>query len=275
MSRLYLIAATLISVYVPQALASVGSVISSFVAASAAESRNAWAAYRDRRDRGYVYVSCDQPNEIRKFTTLGSLVGSYTVEAAWPLRGADVTHLGPGYMGLCGGEKDFKILSLTTGKVVYSYATSITYNDFFYDGAYYYLKPFSADGFFYRYTTSGEYKGGFHYDGYPPGAWFGGCGYTNRFGGAVGSYVIIDLWSPDITVALTHPAGSLVSAWHSPDAGFGSSCGPGAPLSYGPSFWGIFYNPTEEAMRVYQIDIGGAVPAVTPASVGKIKAIYR
>ncbi len=275
MSRLSLIAATVMIVCLPDARAGVGSVISSFVAASESEHRNAWAAYRDRRDLAHVYAFCDQPNEVRKFTTRGSLVSSYSIETPWPLRGTDTTHLGPGYMGLCGGEKDFKILNLATGKIVYSYATSGTYNDFFYDGTHYYFKPFSAGGFFYRYTTSGEYKGWIHYDGYPPGGWFGGCGYTNRFAGAVGSYVIIDLWSPDITVALTHPGGSLVNAWHSPSAGYGASCGPGAPLGSGPSFWGIFYNPSDKGMWVYQVDIGGAVPAVTPSSMGKIKAIYR
>ncbi len=257
--------------------AGVGSVISSFVAASESEHVNAWAAYRDRAGPGVVYVLCQPPPHVRKFTTAGSLLSTFLLETAQPMYGAGATHLGSGYMGICGGEKEFIVVDLRTRKTVYSFFTRGAYVDFFYDGNDYYFKAFGTGGYFDRYSTTGGYKGNVFYAGYPLNSWFGGAGYSRRFGGAAGSYIVVDLWSRAITFAITHPAGSFVTAWHSPaDAGgFGSSCGPGAPGSYGPTFWAIYERRNERDGWLYQVDIGGAVPGVEPASLGQIKAIYR
>ena len=257
--------------------AGVGSVISSFVAASESEHVNAWAAYRDRAGPAVVYVLCEPPPHVRRFTTAGSLLSTFLLETAEPMYGADATHLGSGYMGICGGGANFKVVDLRTGYIVHSFPTRSEYVDFFYDGNDYYFKAFGTAGDFDRYSTTGVYRGKVFYGGYPLNSWFGGAGYSRRFGGAAGSYVIVDLWSRAVTFAITHPGGSFVTAWHSPAyaSGFGSSCGPGAPSSYGPTFWAIYERPNERNGWLYQIDIGGAIPAVEPASLGKIKAIYR
>jgi len=275
--RYLFLALVVVALFTASAWGGPGSVISSFVAAAESEHVNAWAAYRDRAKPAEIYVLCEPPAHVRRFSTAGSLLSTFLLETAQPMYGADSTHLGSGYMGICGGEKDFKVLDLRTGKTISSFFTRGAYVDFFYDGNDYYFKPFGMGGYFDRYSTNGVYKGSVFYPGYPLNSWFGGAGYSRRVAGAAGSYIIVDLWSRAVTFALTHPAGSFVTAWHSPAdaAGFGSSCGPGAPGSYGPTFWAIYERPNERNGWLYQIDIGGAIPAVEPASLGKIKTIYR
>ena len=60
---------------------------------------------------------------------------------------------------------------------------------------------------------------------------------------------------------------------HHPGGAAGGVCGPGAPASWGITYWcnvrlGLEY-------YAYQFDIGGTEPAVAPASLGRVKALFK
>ncbi|MGD8719576.1 MAG: hypothetical protein PVH29_12250 [Candidatus Zixiibacteriota bacterium] len=71
--------------------------------------------------------------------------------------------------------------------------------------------------------------------------------------------------------------GSVVATWLKSFHNWGSAvCGDAAPSSYGASLWGLSYDWDTDVFTVYQTDIDArGATNVVPASVGKIKAIYR
>jgi hypothetical protein len=72
--------------------------------------------------------------------------------------------------------------------------------------------------------------------------------------------------------------GSLVGSWPIPFSGFhlAGVCGDAYPSSYGASLWEITQNDGNNSYWVYQTDIDArGATNVLPASLGKVKAIYR
>jgi hypothetical protein len=96
---------------------------------------------------------------------------------------------------------------------------------------------------------------------------------TDRFAGVAGEYLITYGGS---TCGVYEPAGSLVATFNS-EAGslYGGAAGPGYPASYGTTLWALWMRPPRDFV-VYQIDLGnGSPPAITPASLGKVKTLFR
>ncbi len=97
---------------------------------------------------------------------------------------------------------------------------------------------------------------------------------TEDFNGGHGQYIIVEGGYGSTAAAYIYTgAGSLVSTFSVAYSGKDSGCGPGYPPSYGVTYW-RFIKSAEDHGWCYQIDLGGAT-AVTPASLGKVKALFR
>ncbi|MEE9457744.1 MAG: hypothetical protein V3W11_11410 [bacterium] len=97
---------------------------------------------------------------------------------------------------------------------------------------------------------------------------------TDMFGGVPGEYLIT---YGGLTCAVYEPAGSLVATFNQEAAYslYGGTAGPGYPTSYGTTLWALAIKGYQNNV-VYQIDLGNEViPTVAPASLGKVKALFR
>ena len=219
---------------------------------------------------------------ISEFTVAGSLIRSVTIPGIDSCLDVDATHFGQGYIGL-GVKPPRELRIYETGGLTCVASWPLldySYCNFFWDGEYYHF------GYnygwhqrrFYTYTSTGSFVGTMKYGGYPGRVPMGGAGFTNNFGGAVGSFTVIATnFSPYGTFVINHVTGSLVSCWPNPGhwPNYGASCGPGFPASYGTTFWGSYAEPDSRSnVWVYQVDLGNSV-SVSPASLGRIKALYR
>jgi hypothetical protein len=118
-----------------------------------------------------------------------------------------------------------------------------------------------------RFGTAGSFISSFGaYYGYKMAA-------TERFAGVSGDYLIC---FGGRTCAVREGDGSLVATFDQEAAPllYGGTAGPGYPASYGTTLW-VIRAPAMNDM-VYQIDLGnGTGSAVTPASLGRVKALFR
>jgi len=97
---------------------------------------------------------------------------------------------------------------------------------------------------------------------------------ADRWAGVDNEYVITQYGNSSFAVYT--PGGSLVTIFPNGSPGvYGIAVDPGYPSSYGPTLWGIDYY----SGYCYQIDLGNGDGTdqtnVTPASLGKVKALFR
>ena len=253
------------------ARAEIGSVISSFPAGR---------YYGIYRQGNYVYLSQNENNNnyLRTYTLTGAYLRRVRLlgAAPYPLYSGSRTHLGAGYVALCDNDAGYlKIFSIAAGgSPVASFRAGTPYNCFW-NGEYYYVNGRSDRGFFRRFTRNGGPAGNWTCSGWSPYPYCGGAEYARRGNNGEGPYFVA---SPDSSVRplgmTTFPGGSLVKTWIEPSGqvthlAYGDSSNPGV---YGAAIWAILYNP----YRVIEIDIDArGASAVMPASLGKVKAIYR
>jgi hypothetical protein len=112
-----------------------------------------------------------------------------------------------------------------------------------------------------RYTIKGEWAGNIVDRAT-------GLGATPLYNSQEGEYVIL-AGSP--TQVYTS-SGSLVGSFTVPGSAWANVCGPGAPSSYKTTYW--YLTRINYEYYCYQIDLGNTTK-VAPASLGKIKALYR
>jgi len=237
------------------AAAAVGDVISSF----------AWSGARNvYRDAGYVYCVAGV-NTFRTYTVGGSLVRTVSLSGLTDAGDADHSPAGTGYFAVIERSSVIYEYAVSSGSFVRSIAAGPgTLGGGYFPGSayvYVHINPFVL-----RLTTAGSLVGSFvvSYSAGPLAA-------TNRFDGRAGDYVIVGARTSGNTMVYTG-AGSVVTTFNVPGTTYGCVCGPGYPSTRGTTYWcNIGVGSSRYA---YQVDLGNAT-AVAPASVGKVKALYR
>jgi hypothetical protein len=252
---LSLIAAAATLLAAAPALGAVGDVISSFPWPSA---RNAY------RDASYVYCVVGT-NTLRRYTVGGSLAGTVALRGLTAAADADHCVAGAGRMTVLGGGNRIFEYRISNGSLIRSFAASPSTTGYGYSpGRAYYFVHSGAD--VYRYTKAGSLVSSFTVS-YSAGP----IAVADRFRNRAGNYVIVGSRLGFHATVYTG-SGSRVTSFVLPAVTYGCVCGPGAPSTYGTTYWCNLRMGT--GFYAYQIDLGNAT-AVAPTSVGRIKALYR
>jgi hypothetical protein len=238
------------------ALGAVGDVISSFPWPSA---RNAY------RDADYVYCVVGT-NTLRRYTAGGSLVGTVALNGLTAADDADHCVAGAGRMTVLGGGNRLFDYWVSNGSLISSYAAPPSTTGYGYSPgrAYYFVH---SGAYVNRYTRAGSLAGSF-----PVAYSAGPIAVADRFRNRVGNYVVVGS-KLSFYASVYTGTGSLVTSFVVPAVTYGCVCGPGAPTSHGTTYWCNLRMGTD--FYAYQIDLGNTNVAVTPASVGKVKALFR
>ena len=267
------------------AYAEVGSVISSFYMGYSTYRVWRFGIYRDA---SYVYSLYDQYNQdifLYCFTPSGSYLWYRLADRGGSLEygGSDRCHLGSGYLSYLADSYlrfvdtsnpfppvgSFSVRSPGTWKA----------NNLVWDGRYYYVNYYTDYGVFNRYTPAGALVGTWAVAGWPPGVSAGEVAFSRTFNSAAGRYLIAGGASAGYIFNMK--GGYLLGSWRNPSAlrwDRGAVCGNAYPSSYGSAFW--CHASGRPVGRIeswaYQIDIDArGASSVLPASLGKVKAIYR
>ena len=247
--------------------ARVGSVISTF---------SPWHNYREvvdtiYRDGEFVYgVVRDETKPwtaIYKYTPSGSFVaGGPGLDPYGSYGDTDHSTLGSGCFSVVFDGNTVQDIDLLSGSVVNSWAPFSGIKGYAYipGGRYKYV---SDGNCVYRYTAGGSLASSFFV---PAGV--SSVSATGAFCGQKGEYIVV---TKDADATVFNTSGKQVTKFRLPKfsiKNFSSVCGVGYPAECGTTFWcleAIYYG-----VYVCQISIGNGV-AVEPASVGKIKALFR
>ncbi len=229
------------------------------------------------RDASYAYGIYDAGpgGELRRFTPAGSLLSSVALPGMTRPVDAGDCHFGAGYLIVLDGGTLLRAYHVATGTLLGSLPLPATGDGVTYDAAsgYYYG---SADNYIYRITTTGSLVGSF--SGGPDA---GTLAATSRFAGEAGDYVIVNPKAQGIQPTRVYTGGgSFVASftfsgpYPTMDLRYGAVAGDGYPASYGTTMWLVLR--TDFIWRsAYQIDLGNGNPAVEPASLGAVKALFR
>lgn len=235
------------------------------------------------RDTSYVYgVFYGSPCFLRSYSATGSAVGSVTLAGFSTARGASDSHLGTGYVAIADASTNMiRIVYKPTGSTVSSFGVTPAGGGYLldcaYNGAYYFAAGGSSKGSFNLYTTSGSSAGSWTASGASSIASTGGydsCVKINE--GTPADYVVIATWNAGGTnFVVTYPAGSAVGSFVVSGCNAnGVMCGPCVTANHGTTLHGNWY--TGSALNYVETDLGNTTPdAVSPASIGHIKALYR
>lgn len=121
------------------------------------------------------------------------------------------------------------------------------------------------DYFVYRFDTGGSLISTFEPE------YAGHLSASDRFAGVRGDYLIVG------EGAVYNPRGSLVATFaHQAGCSLrGGTAGPGYPASWGTTLW-VLGSWGINNHAVFQLDLGNGSPsAIAPASLGKVKALFR
>jgi hypothetical protein len=251
-----------------------GSIISSFVTTRPPEGVC--------RDAAFVYVigkGSPQFEYLQKYTAAGSFVSEIRLPDGYTYGDLEACHLGTGYL-TAASSYGFCFIAKSTGSFVsYVHAPgpggegsdAVAWN-----GQHYYISSRNARGEFRRYTPTGSFAGAWLAPGWPGNMTMtGGIAFAHRARGRAGDYLVCSgggNYQP--TAVLNLANGSLVGTFGNPQAIYvGASYGDSSqPATYGAAYW-VCYGL---GAGVSEIDIGATGGnAVAPASIGRIKAVYR
>ncbi len=263
------------------AYAEVGSVISSFYIGKTVEPTSYFAAIY--RDPAYVYSFWNYIDTayLRTYTPSGSQVNNvYLASSTYP---GDMTgcHLGAPYFAFSGTESDKIYFARTdNASVLQSFPAKGPGGrdpyDIMWDGRYYHVH--SATGVYNLYTPAGALAGQWTVAGWPAGMRAGGSAFSKSFNNAGGRYLFVVSSRDDLHYVFNMGSGSLLASWGMvTEYSRGQNYGDAYPASYGGALWyhGYLTQPPHEHWA-YQIDVNArGAASVVPASIGKIKAIYR
>ncbi len=242
------------------AFGAVGSTISSFYLSGTSQPY-AQGIYRDA---AYVYgvLYSSGATYLRSYTTSGAPVGS--VKLGGPAGGAGHSPLGTAYVGAVDA---YRVLhyEISTGSLAASFAAPAGARayDYIPGGAYYYV---ATDRMLYFYTTNGSIVRSMMISFY-----VGGLAATRYFENRAGEYLVVAQWSSGLPTYV-YSNGSFLRSFVVPGTTNGCVCGDGAPARYGVTYWCNQY--IGSGLYAYQVDLANAT-AVAPASVGKVKALFR
>lgn len=262
-----------------------GSVISSFYVSGTSAPVCLGAA----RDATYVYAilySAAGSAVLRTYTPAGSQVGSVTitVPSSGTSRDADISHLGANYLSLTsitsGTAGVLSQVIKSTGSIASSfsvtgpgtYAGDVTYIP---SVSYYLIGALYSGTSTNVYTTSGSSAGSWSISAAGM-SYCGGLAYATKFNNVTGSYVIVSPWTAGLPHAtLNYPAGTAVNtSWGAVSgANTNGSCVGAGSASTEEFFWANQVL-NSSSMYMYQIDLGNGV-GIAPASLGKVKSLYR
>jgi hypothetical protein len=247
------------------AQADVGSVISSFrMTRTGATSAN--GIYRDDTFV-YAVVNTAGDNYLRHYKPAGSLVGSVVLAGSDVPRDADHSLLGSGYVDVFDYGKKMLLTYTFTGSLVNSKAVPSDTSAFAYiPGTQRYF--LARDQMIFRYTLNDVLVNKFYVGGD-----LRGLAASSRYDGKAGQYLVVGRAGTGGYSYVYNGAGSLIDSFVVPGTGtYGSVVAVGA-LDSADTYWCV---QTVGVYRwAYQVDIGGTSPAVVPASVGKVKALFR
>lgn len=246
----------------------VGSVISSFRVNVIYPPEMTAGVYRDA---SYVYIVVYDYGEnfyLYSYNPDGTRastvdLGLLPFGPADPPYASDHSVLGAGYVSFPFGGGYLLTYSTSTGSLVESIQREPKFRDYAFipGGRCIYV---GLDGVLYRMTRAWSVVNSFPY--------FDSLGAaTEDFNGGHGQYILTESFGT--TVCVYTGAGSLVSTFPVMHSGKDPCCGPGYPPSYGVTYW-RFIKSGESDGWCYQIDLGGAT-AIAPASLGKVKALFR
>lgn len=225
------------------------------------------------RDADYVYVI--SMSSMWAYAMICTPTGSYVgvidfFGLRWMPEDPDHSYLGPSYITIA-VELGVQTFPKTSGvyvrwdhrelKETLGYA-HLPGSPYYYVG----VTPYDDEYIIYRFNTEGSLINSFVPN-------YGGkLAATDRFAGAPGEYLIA--YGGVDPCGVYDPGGSLVATFNH-EAGhslYGGTAGPGYPASYGTTLWAV----ANYVDWVYQIDLGnGIIPTVEPASLGKVKALFR
>ena len=172
-------------------------------------------------------------------------------------------------------------MNKTTGSTVSSFAVTAAGGGYLLDcgfnGEYYFAAGGNSHGAFNLYTTRGVSAGAWTAAGAVGILSTGGHDAVERVNNNRGSYYCIMSWDEgDTNFIVNYPEGSAVASWahtRPPANANGLMCGAGWPANYTPSCWANMYDGMN--VVIYQVSLGNDSTAVTPASLGQVKALYR
>ncbi|HUV86674.1 MAG TPA: hypothetical protein VMX79_06130 [bacterium] len=246
----------------------VGSVISSFRVNVYYPPEMTTGVYRDA---AYVYIVTYDYGEnfyLIRYTPDGTKAGTIGLgylpfgPALLPY-GADHSVSGAGYVSFSFDDGYLLTYSTSTGSLVESIQREPYFDQYAFipGGRSIYVGLGSV---VYRMTRAWSVVNSFPFQGFLGAA-------TEDFNGGHGQYIITERYGT--TAYVYAGTGSLVSTFSTIHSGKDTVCGPGYPASYGTTYW-RFINTASDYGWCYQIDLGGAT-AVAPASLGKVKALFR
>lgn len=260
----YAAAATFAAAFSAQAAA--GSVLSSFKMTETG-SPEAAGIYRDWM---YVYgVLCSTgPDYFAAYTPSGSLVRSVTLPQAQAPRDADHSTLGGGYVDVFDSGTKMLLTYKTNGEFVKAkpLPSDTTAYAYIPGSSKYFV---ARDEMVFRYTTNDVLVNKFFVGGD-----LGGLAATPVYDGRDGEYVIIGRSGAGGYSYVYTGAGSLLDSFVVPGEGtYGSVVARAYPANLQRTYWSVQSIGT--ARWAYQVEVGGTAPAVAPASLGKVRAVYR
>jgi hypothetical protein len=241
------------------------SVISSFKVSGSA-GPYALGVYRSNK---YVYeiMYASPAPALRRYTVAGSLLSVKALNGATVLRDAGPSDLGAGYFSALEADSGRLITFTTAGSFVSAREVPRDARGF--------TRERGDRGFclgrgryVYFYASSGKVAGSFY------AAWdVGDLAAINCFAGEPGDYILVGYVGANQPVRVYTRNGSLVMYFSlSGVYNRGGDCGRAAPLRYGKSYW--CNRRCADGTYAFQVEVGYA-DAVAPASVGKVKALFR
>jgi hypothetical protein len=275
---------------VGQASAAVGSIINSFPIAYFTPGAN--EPYGIARDPSYIYVgfwSRSAPDYLRSYTAAGAPVGSVTLSGIEECRFMGPCHLGAGYLFVLDDRNTGDVLAFIrkdTGSLISSFpvlggGAGVLSPTVAWDGMYYYAAGSFSQGEFNLYDTAGSLVRTWKAAGWPSHiTGIGTLAFAHCAGGASGRYLVAcPYWGYERSCIVDINTGSLVATWRLPytygDVAVGLAYGDASPPSYGATCW-VNWSVMGIGWWALQIDVDArGATTVLPASVGKIKAIYR
>jgi hypothetical protein len=267
------------------ARAEVGSVISSFRIKGEYVSQVEMVY----RDPGYVYCIVwhwvSQSNtytELQRFTAAGSRVSRRRIETYYGYGEGDRCHLGSAYIAFVNGI-NLNYMDKSTGAIVATHRVSgpggASATELAWDGTYYWVTSGFSRGEFRRYTPTGGYAGTWLSAAWPSGLTMcGGISLSHRAVDRGGRFLTVGAFKAGEPCAILDlSTGKIAAQWRNPEMEYYAACygDSSKPRKFGAAMWFGGERPND-SVWVYEVDIearGGR--AVLPASVGKIKAVYR
>ncbi|MEE9457536.1 MAG: hypothetical protein V3W11_10350 [bacterium] len=248
------------------AQAAVGSVISSF-RMTGAETPRATGIYRDWT---YVYgiLYSAGSDYLTTYTPAGSMVSSATLPQAQAPRDADHSTLGTGYVDVFDFDKKMlltykKNAEFVKAKPLPSDTTAYAYIP---GSSKYFI---TRDEMVFRYTTNDVLVNKFYVGGY-----IRGLAATPAYDGKNGEYVIIGRSRVGGYSYVYTGGGSLVDSFVVPGTGtYASVVGRANPKKYQRAYRCV--QRRGSGRWAYQVDVEATAPAVAPASIGRLRALYR